>query len=77
LPSASANAVEEADEALGHRAQVVECVGSERDLPERATPGLVDTGVVALERQSAASRDQEPVQAAELAVSLRGIDPVA
>jgi hypothetical protein len=55
----------------------VQCVGPERDLPERATPGLVDTGVVALERQSAAPRDQEPVQAAKLGVALHGIDPVA
>jgi hypothetical protein len=67
LALAERDAIEQADDALGDRAQVVLDLGSEGDHAERLAAALIRPGIVALEDQLAVPDDDDGMQVGELA----------
>ena len=64
------DAIEHADHALGHRAQIVQHRRAERDRAERGAHPFILAHAVILEQDAAAARHQQRMQAGHAAVAL-------
>src|SRR5262249_26868244 len=65
------DAIDEANHALRHRAQIVQHVRPEHDVTERLAPGNVLALPVMLEHELAVLAHQQHMQAVDLAIALR------
>jgi hypothetical protein len=68
------DAVEEADDAIRDRAEVVFDGGAEGNRAQRLSPAFVGAGVVALQQQAAVAGDEDRVQVREIALREGGIE---
>ena len=76
-PPVQGDAVEKADDALRHRAQIVQRLRLERDMAERLPPVLVGPVVIALQDRLAGLQRQNRVQSPQQARAKSRIEPLA
>ena len=76
-PPVQGDAVQNADDALRHRAQIVQRLGLEGDMAERLPPVLVGPFVIALQHRLAGLQRQHRVQSPQQARAKSRIEPLA